>query len=413
MNFILLSNQQFDFELKTNKWHVANQLVKKGHKVLFVDPPLRFRALKSFIKKPSIDLRRLIFNSESKSANLIIYRPANYFNFWPFSNFNTFLHTTKINDLINGFFTNDKTILYVYHFDYPDLENFVNKVKHDVLVYDCVDDYTEFPEYRDLKFVNPLPIMFLQKIDNFLKVKLNQHGLQGKEWVWYREKWLVDKADLVIAVSPDIVTKLKKIKEIVHHLPNAAETGDFDLAKSRTITPDDIKNITQPRIGFTGAIDGYKNDLELIEKCAVTYPTYQFVLIGPEKVSDPNTDLTKLKKLPNVHFLGQKPSTQMPAYFNSFDEYFIPYDPKTYTGFPIKYFESLAAGLPTIVTDLSAYQGFDVDGYVSKNTSEFVANIKKGLDQNSPERIKKRKELAYQNTWDGKTDKILKLINEK
>ena len=47
--FLILSNQPFDFELKTNKWHIADKLAKRGHNVLFVDPPLRFKALKNFL----------------------------------------------------------------------------------------------------------------------------------------------------------------------------------------------------------------------------------------------------------------------------------------------------------------------------------------------------------------------------
>ena len=43
-NFVILSNQPFDQDLKTNKWHVAKRLAKREHKVIFVDPPLRFKA---------------------------------------------------------------------------------------------------------------------------------------------------------------------------------------------------------------------------------------------------------------------------------------------------------------------------------------------------------------------------------
>ena len=57
--FLILSNQPFDFELKTNKWHIADKLAKRGHNVLFVDPPLRFKALKNFLKKPSLHFSAL------------------------------------------------------------------------------------------------------------------------------------------------------------------------------------------------------------------------------------------------------------------------------------------------------------------------------------------------------------------
>ena len=413
MNFIILSNQQFDSELKTNKWHISNQLAQKGHKVIFVDPPLRFRAVKRFIKNPSLNLFKLMFEITHVNSNLMVYKPTHYFNFRPFSDLNTFLHSRKISDCIKNHFNQDKTIMYIYHFDYPDLQNFVGKFKFDKLVYDCVDDYREFPEYKDQKFVNTGIVNLIQKFDFYLKVYLNQNGLKGALWVDNQESWLCKKANHVFAVSPDIVNKLKKFGVEAIYLPNACDAIDFDLQKTQVLIPDDLKNIPHPIVGFTGAIDKYKNDLDLIKNCAVKYPNYSFVLIGPTKLTDPDTDLKDLKILPNVYFLEQKSQTVMPNYFNNFDAYFIPYNPKTYTGFPVKYFESLATGLPTIVTDLSAYQGFDVDGYVSKTYGQFIENIKLGIEQNDAEKVKKRKKLAYQNTWSGKADKIVEILKSK
>ena len=39
-NIICLSNQQWDYPLPTNKKHVMSRLAERGHKVLFVDPPI-------------------------------------------------------------------------------------------------------------------------------------------------------------------------------------------------------------------------------------------------------------------------------------------------------------------------------------------------------------------------------------
>src|SRR3989344_6827025 len=129
MIFVILSNQQFDSKLKTNKWQVANQLAKKGHDVVFVDPPLRFKAIKNFTK--------LV---DRKKDNLIVYKPINLLNFKPFSKLNTFVHLKVINKLIEKFNKkNEKKVLYIYHFDFPDLRDFVKVFKYDISVYDCVD----------------------------------------------------------------------------------------------------------------------------------------------------------------------------------------------------------------------------------------------------------------------------------
>jgi len=54
--FLILSNQNFDFDVKTNKWQVANILANRGHHVVFIDPPMRFKALINFMKELSINL---------------------------------------------------------------------------------------------------------------------------------------------------------------------------------------------------------------------------------------------------------------------------------------------------------------------------------------------------------------------
>lgn len=433
--FVILSNQPFDLELKTNKWHIATKLAKRGYDVVFVDPPLRFKALKNFLKKPSLNLGELFFHTEKKAPNLYVYKPANLFNFKPFSSLNTYLHSKKINQIIQNLHNNEeksiknktsthtnkkidsnsKTIMWIYHFDFPDLENFLTKINYDLMIYDVVDEYTAFPEYANSKTINKGLVSFLQKIDDYLKIHLNQKGKSGVEWVLHREKWLSDNADLLFASAPGLVEKFKNWRKQVEYLPNGADVEMFDKPKSSFEEPKDLKPIPHPRIGFAGAIDTYKNNIKLIEKTASTLKDFNFVMIGPEKVSDPDLDLKKLKSFSNVHFLGLKKWEQTPNYFNHFDVFFIPYNLNDYTVkgcFPVKYFEALAAGLPTVVTDMPAYKGYDVDGYVSKDDDEFISNIKMAYDENSPKKIKNRKELAKQNTWDGKLDKQIRLIDE-
>ena len=400
MLFIILSNQQFESELKTNKWHIATQLAKKGHKIIFVDPPLRFKALKGL---SSIISR--------KSENLILYKPINLFNFKPFSSFNTFVHLRVIKRLIKKIgYKWGKKILYIYHFDFPDLRSFMTKSGYNITVYDCVDEYTAFPEYASRKKVNPKVIAWIQWLDDELKIRINQNGLQKSDWVNAQEKWLCDNVDLVFASAPSLVAKLKKWRKEVCYLPNAVAIEKFDH-KEKLKEPFDIKDTPHPRIGFSGAIDTYKNNINLIEKCAKTYPNYHFVMIGPEKVADPDLDLTILKAMENVHFLGKKLWEEMSAYFEYFDVYFIPYNINEYTKgcHPVKYFEGLGAGLPVVATLMSVKE-FDVDGYVTENEEEFVKNIKRAVEENSAQRVEKRKNLARKNSWEGKAEKIIKLI---
>lgn len=416
--FVILSNQAYHLPLKTNKYHVATILAAKGYDVIFVDPPVRFKALKEFLKHPSINIFSM-FSSMVVTNKVNVYKPANIFNFWPFSKINTSLHSKRILNKISHLKNQNpeaKVIMYVYHFDFPDLENFLEKIPHDLTIYDCVDEYEAFPEYANKTTINTGIVKIIQKIDDFLKINLNQKGISGVEWVKYREKYLAKNSDLIFVSAPGLIAKFSDYKEKVHFLPNGCVPEKFDIDKNTTPEPKDLKNIKHPRIGFTGTLDGYKNNVKLIEKTASAIPEYQFILIGPEKLADPDLDLSVLKNMKNVHFLGLKQWEETPKYFIHFDAYFIPYnlnEAMVKGCFPVKYFESLAAGLPTVVTNLPAYKDYDVDHLVSKDDNEFIKNIRIAVENNSKEKIEKRKSMARDNSWDGKVNKQIALISSK
>ena len=83
---ICLSNQYYDLPLKTNKHLVMDRLSLLGHKVIFVDPPTRFKFFKNTIKNKKFSF------IEKKNENLYVYKPLNLFNFYPFSYLNNLIH---------------------------------------------------------------------------------------------------------------------------------------------------------------------------------------------------------------------------------------------------------------------------------------------------------------------------------
>jgi glycosyltransferase involved in cell wall biosynthesis len=179
--------------------------------------------------------------------------------------------------------------------------------------------------------------------------------------------------------------------------------------------PEDIKQIKRPRIGFTGALDDYKLDHDLMVKIATDHPKYNFVLIGTMALKDQEAGktLSKFKHLDNIHMLGSRDYKQIQYYFAGFDAFIIPYVLNDYTVggcFPVKFHDALAGGLPVVVTDLPAYLPFSDVAYISKTYEEFSQNIRRALEDDSPERIKARQLVAKDNNWDGKVAKMLDLI---
>lgn len=392
-NIVCLSNQLWDFPNWTNKRHVMQRLTKKGHSVIFVDPPINFGRL--FLKqvfRGEWSLKRFLTRTKQDAGGAIVVSPIN---FLPISKLTSFRHVKKIKRALKkNIVSTRKTILWVYHVQLAELEVYVRKINHDILIYDCVDNYEAFPEVKSLFATS----------------------VYGEKLI-EQEKKLTETANIVFASAPGLVEKLKKLNKNVYYTPNVGDYERFKNTKSyKYKIPKDLSEIPRPRIGMIGAMDEYKFDADLVRKCAQDNPNFSFVLIGPLALKDKNATIEDLglADLDNVFYLGSRPYDQKKFYMAGFDVDIIPYQLNNYTVggcFPVKFHDSLAAGLPVVVTDLPAYAPFGEVSYISKSYQEFSDNIRRALEEDNKNRIKQRKEVARVNSWDNKVEAMLDHID--
>ena len=405
--YIILSNQPFDSSSRTNKHFVAEELVKRGYRVIFVDPPTRFKFIKSILKKKKLEL------VSKKDENLYVYYPVNIFNFIPFSYLNNLIHSALIKYILRKWEMNNdelKIILWVYHFDFPKLFYFKKLINPRVFIDDVVDNYSAFPEYSQLDTTNKGLVKYIQKLDLFFRILLDQRGLSGKKWVNYQEKKLAKTADIMFASHPLLYKKFKKINKNITYNPNA---GQFEIFSSKPKENHPLLvNILKPNVLYSGALDNYKFDSELFEYTVKKLPHVNFALVGPVNLSDSNQNINKLKKYKNVYFVGQIDRGDIYSYF--FDAYIIPYriNDYTYYGcFPIKLYNALSTGVPVVVTELPAYEGLESVTYISKNKVEFVKNLRIAILDTDKEKVRQRIQVASKNTWVNKVNNQLIAIN--
>jgi glycosyltransferase involved in cell wall biosynthesis len=390
-NIICLSNQIWDFPLWTNKKHVMSRLPKLGHNVLFVDPPINTgRLFLRHLLQGKWSLKRLFTKVKKTEEGVTVFSPLNSH---PISQKYSVKHAEKINKIADRIFKDKekKTVLWIYHVEIKGLENYLKHVKHDFLVYDCVDNYEGFPKYN-----TP----------------------EKKKWIQDQEEMLATRANIVFSTTPGLMERLKKYNPKTYFTPNVGDYERFfDIKNKGFEVPEDIKDIKKPIVAFTGAVDEYKFDKELFQKIAEENPEYSFVIIGPMALKDRGSSKKELgfENLNNVYFLGTKDYKDLPKYLAHFDEMIIPYQLNDYTVggcFPVKFLDYLAVGLPTVVTDLPTYVPFDTVCYVSKSYDEFSTNVKKALEEDSDMRVKQRQEVAKVQNWDGKISNMLNLISE-
>lgn len=393
-NIICFSNQLWLKEYWTNKSQVMSRLSRAGHKVLFVEPPINtgnifFRQ----VKQGAWSLKRLLTHtSTQEDTGILVYSPLNVI---PSSNITTEWHIRHINKLTKNFFDPQrKTIIWIYHVQLKNLFNYINQIPHDLMIYDCVDNYLGFP--ADTSF--------------------HSTNVSGEE-LMIQEASLAKRANLVFATAPGLVAKLSPLNPNTFFTPNVGDYEKFKDSKNIKQLPEDIRLIKKPVIGFTGALDEHKFDLELFKQLAQSYPQYSFVLIGSLVRNDRTVSKESLglKNFHNVHLLGSRPYGIIQNYYAGFNAFIIPYQLNDLTVggcFPVKFHDALAAGLPVIVTDLPAYAPFKDVCYISRSSREFIENVKRALDEDSSRRIAARQEVAKENNWDGKVANMLKLINK-
>ena len=215
------------------------------------------------------------------------------------------------------------------------------------------------------------------------------------------EKALVNKADLIVSASQKISKKFPKHKTV--WLPHGV---DYQLFSSPTGIPDDNPT-SGPVAGFYGSISSWV-DTQLLSTTAKAMPEWQFVLVGHTKV-----DISPLKSLPNIHFLGFKPHHELPSYVQHWDVALLPFqsNPQIEACCPLKLREYLASGTPVAATQFPAAEEFK-DFIAIQSPGESFANvINRAYAQQS--KVTDRRLQVSEETWQARAAQLEALMGQQ
>lgn len=392
---VCLSSQNFGDPLWTNKQHIMSRLAEQ-HRVLHVDfRPLSAHAMarRKLAASPAAALRPLdLFLSPrvevERGVEVVqLYAPEAIYLFpfgHPLRTLGSFdLHTLLLERHLEREGIRD-AILWVYH---PGFGDRMARLPHSLLVYDCVDEYAAFPDYRDCK-----------------------------DWIRRREAALCRAADLVFCTAPPLFASKRALNPRRTHLvENVGDAEHFALARAaETRIPDELTALPRPIIGFIGAVSDYKLDTGWVLELARARPHFTIVLIGPVGLADPSTDVRALQRAPNVRLLGVRDYESLPSYLKGFDVAVIPYRINDYTRavFPIKFFEFLATGKPVVLSNLPSLEAFYDDVLVARDAAEFVARVDQALA--NPEAGRARRiALAEEHSWPARVRRLMELIEAR
>ena len=394
--FVVFSRETLDAPFYFNSAQIPIH-ISKHHRVLFVEPV--YMSILTALKNPSrvFDVLRLGLKlgcPRKKHDKLFVLSPLAFFPTKVSKAERLSLSARAIK------FLNERFVLWqirkatkklkfksVVFWTYQRMGwNYIGKLGEILSVYHCTDNVATFPYKNEHQQMNAVRF----------------------------ENELATQANIVFATERQLAIAKKAFNEDSYYIPNAADFALYSKsALPETEIPEDISNIPHPIIGFVGGIRGYSTDLSLIEYTAKQRPDWSFVFVGPFKFKEGQEKL--VPRLPNIYYLGARPKETVPGYLKAFDVCIIPSIQHEHTKheFSLKFFEYLASGKPVVATPMPAMRDFSDVFYEAKDKSEFVQKISSALNENDRFIVQRRRELASQNTWDNRIERMLSIAYKK
>ncbi len=217
------------------------------------------------------------------------------------------------------------------------------------------------------------------------------------------------EADLTIFVNMDLYRQERSQCKKEFFLDHGVDFDMFSSAAQVQEEPSDIASIPRPIVGYFGALDEHKLDVDFMEKIVDMKPEISFVFIGKK-----SPGFSGLSRKKNVWLLGQKDYEQIPHYGKCFNVAMIPWWQNCWTkaANPIKVKEYLALGRPVVSTRVfSEIQNYSDVMYLADTPEEFAECIEKALAEDNPERVEARRKKVQMSTWDSKARIILEELS--
>jgi len=213
--------------------------------------------------------------------------------------------------------------------------------------------------------------------------------------IYYSGRKLYQEA---LSSHPETASKSKLLEQAVdfEHFAQAAT-----LAESST--PEDIRRIPTPRLGYFGAIESWLMDQKLIRYVASRRPDWHWVLIGLRAAP------LDIETLPTVHYLGSRPYDQVPLYAAGFQVCVLPWvtdNEFVNYGSAIKVREYLATGKPVVITPLYEYEHMDGILRIARSGDDFIDKIEDALERDSLDKKKARQAAVVGATWDARAEAV-------
>jgi teichuronic acid biosynthesis glycosyltransferase TuaH len=394
LDIIIIGQQPWDTDIGSNCKNIAIEL-SKNNRVLYVNSPLDRITLLKGRKDPKIIKRIKVIQGKQQG---LIKIQDNLWNYYP-----------------------DCIVESINWIDSHSVFNLINKNNNKKFA-KSIDKALKTLGFNNYLLFNDNEMFKGFYLKDFLNPKLSMYYSRDymigvDYWKKHGEKLeplLIAKSDLCFSNSEYLADYCRKYNPNSFYVGQGCEIDDFINIIVKK--PADLEQVTTPIIGYVGALNSLRLDIGIIEHIAESFPQYCIVLVGPE---DDNFRASKLHRMKNVIFSGQKQVNELPNYINAFDICINPQlvNEITVGNYPRKIDEYLALGKPVVATLTKTMESFSDFVYLAATADDYITLIKKAFDENNDALKTGRIAFALTHTWEQSvklmTDQINKLLAEK
>jgi glycosyltransferase involved in cell wall biosynthesis len=248
----------------------------------------------------------------------------------------------------------------------------------DLTVYYCVDDYASHPG---------MDYVAIQSLDDNL----------------------TKTADVVFVAPRALLECKRKLNSNVYFSPHGVDFEMFAQAGSPVAQlADEVRGLQHPVIGYFGTVGEFV-DLDLLAYLVDSRPQWTFLFVGLVA-----TDVSRLRRYPNVIFAGPKPYETLPGWAAAFDVaiYAHRVNRANRHSNPLKLREYLSTGKPVVSVVTPETASFAEVVYMADNPEAYLAAIERALREDSPALQRQRMAAVRGLSWDARFEETIAVVDE-
>lgn len=377
-DIIIIGQQAWDTDIGSNCKNIALEL-SKNNRVLYVNSPLDRITLYKKKAEPKVQQRIAVIRG--KQSGLVEIQ-ENLWNFYP----------DCLVESIN-WIKNEHVFNYL---------NWRNNLKFSQAIFKGIKELN----FKDYLLFNDNEIFKGFYLNTLLKPYLSiyysrDYMLAVDYWKRHGERLeplLIAGNDICMANSVYLADYCRTYNENSYDIGQGC---DLEIFKENLVAekPEELKAIKTPIIGYVGALQSIRLDIELLVYIAKHRKDWTIVLVGPE---DDQFKASELHQLSNVVFTGIKPMESLPLYMQYFDVCINPQlvNQVTIGNYPRKVDEYLAMGKPTVATETRAMEIFKDHVYLAQSKEDYIQLIEKALQEDTVALQEERKSFAASHSWE-------------